>query len=162
MLDLHTGTLIWMLIAFSLVFIILKKFAWKPILNALKERESSIGEALQSAERARKEMENLHANNQKILEEAKRERDQILKEARNLKENIINEAKEKASEEADRIIQNASETIKSEKEAAVKEIKEQVTSLSILVAEKILQEKLAVDTEQKDMIDKYLHSIKLN
>jgi F-type H+-transporting ATPase subunit b len=158
----HTGTLIWMLIAFSAVFFLLKKFAWKPILNALKEREESIDEALKSAEYARKEMESLQVDNAKIIEKAKRERDQILNEARNLKDDMINEAKLKASEEADKIVKNASEIIKGEKAAAIKEIKEQVATLSVSIAEKILQEKLSSDDEQKEIIDKYLRNIKVN
>ena len=134
----HTGTIFWMLLAFSIVFFILKKFAWKPILTALKQREDSIEGALESAALARKEMENLQADNAKVLEEAKRERDLILKEARELKEEIVNEAKEKASDEADKIIKNASEAIKGERAAALKDIKEQVASFSIEIAEKIL------------------------
>ncbi len=158
----HTGTIIWMLIAFSIVFFLLKKFAWKPILTALKQREESIENALKSAELARQEMENLQADNAKIIEKAKRERDQILNEARNLKDDMINEAKLKASEEADKIVKNASEIIKGEKAAAIKEIKEQVATLSVLIAEKILQEKLSSDDEQKELIDKYLRNIKVN
>jgi F-type H+-transporting ATPase subunit b len=158
----HTGTIIWMLIAFSIVFFLLKKFAWKPILTALKQREESIENALKSAELARQEMENLQADNAKIIEKAKRERDHILSEARNLKDDMINEAKLKASEEADKIVKNASEIIKGEKAAAIKEIKEQVATLSVSIAEKILQEKLSSDDEQKEIIDKYLRNIKVN
>ncbi len=158
----HTGTIVWMLFAFSIVFFLLKKFAWKPILNALKERESSIDDALLSAEKAKKDMESLQANNEIIINEAKQEREQILKEARKLKDEIINEAKSKASTEAEKIIQNASEVIKSEKAAAIKEIKEQIATLSVVVAEKILQEKLGTESEQKEIIDKYLQSIKMN
>lgn len=158
----HTGTIIWMLLAFSIVFFLLKKFAWKPILSALKQREHTIEDALKSAELARIEMENLQSDNAKIIEEAKRERDHILKEARTLKEDIINEAKAKASEEAENVIKSASEVIKSEKAAAVKEIKEQVAILSVSIAEKILQEKLVSDEDQKELIDKYLKSIKMN
>lgn len=158
----HTGTIFWMLIAFSVVFFLLKKFAWKPILSALKQREDSIEEALKSAELARAEMENLQADNAKVIEEAKRERDQILKEARNLKEEIIEEAKSKASQEAEKIIQNATDAIKNEKAAAVKEVKEQIATFSVSIAEKILQERLASDNEQKELIDKYLRNIKMN
>lgn len=158
----HTGTIFWMLIAFSIVFFLLKKFAWKPILNALKQREDSIEDALKSAELARKEMENLQADNAKIIEEAKRERDQILKEARDLKEEIIEEAKSKAGQEAEKIIQNATDAIKSEKAAAVKDVKEQIATFSVSIAEKILQERLASDDEQKELIDKYLRNIKMN
>jgi F-type H+-transporting ATPase subunit b len=158
----HTGTVIWMLIAFSIVLFILKKFAWKPILNVLKAREESIEEALLSAERTKKEMRKIQAENEKILAEAKLERDKILKEARNLKDEIINEAKKKAVEESGKIIDNAREAIKSEKNAAVKEIREQIASFSVTIAEKILQEKLEETSEQKELIDKYLREINVN
>lgn len=158
----HTGTIIWMSIAFFAVFFILKKFAWKPILNALKAREDSIEEALLSAERARDEMQKLQANNEKIIAEAKVERDKLIKEARSLKDEIIEEAKKKAVEESDKIIAQAKENIKSEKAAALKEIKEQIADFSIHISEKIIQEKLEVTTEQKEIIDKYLHNIKVN
>lgn len=158
----HTGTIIWMSIAFFAVFFILKKFAWKPILNALKARENSIEEALLSAEKARDEMAKLHADNEKILAEGKIERDKIIKEARALKEEIIHEAKQKATEESDKMIALARESIKNEKAAAIKEIKEQIADFSIHISEKIIQEKLEVTTERKEIIDKYLHNIKVN
>lgn len=158
----ETGTMFWMLLAFTIVFLILKKFAWKPILGALKQREDSIKGALESAELARKEMQDLQADNEKILAEAKLERDKIIREARELKEEIMNEAKGKANEESERIIQNACDTINAERAAAIKEIKEQVATLSVAIAEKILQEKLENNSDQKELIDKYLKNIKLN
>ncbi|MBN1115612.1 MAG: F0F1 ATP synthase subunit B [Bacteroidales bacterium] len=158
----HTGTIIWMTIAFLVVFLVLKKFAWKPILNALKTRDESIGEALKSADRAREDMARLQADNENILAEARLERDKIIKEARDLKEEIIGEAKNKAVEEADKLIASARESIKNEKTAAIREIKEQIAEFSVLIAEKLLQEKLEQDTQQKDLINKYLHEIKIN
>lgn len=158
----HTGTVIWMLISFLTVFLILKKFAWKPILRALKSRDESIEEALLSADKARDEMAMLKADNEKILAEAKLERDRIIKEARELKDEIINEARSKAVEEADKLIASARVSIKNEKTAAVKEIKEQIADFSVLIAEKLLQEKLEQDVQQKDLISKYLHDIKIN
>jgi F-type H+-transporting ATPase subunit b len=158
----HFGTIIWMFIAFLVVFYVLKKFAWKPILNALKAREDSIEEALLSAEKARDEMQKLHADNEKILAEGKVERDKIIKEARELKEEIIIEAKQKASEEADKMIAQAKESIKNEKATAIKEIKEQIADFSIHIAEKIIEEKLEITSERKEIIDKYLHNIKVN
>lgn len=158
----HTGTIFWMLIAFTIVFIILKKFAWKPILNAIKAREDSISEALLSADKAKQEMQQLQANNEKIIAEAKLERDDIIKEARQLKESMIEDAKGKANEEADKMISKAREAIKSEKAAAIKEMKEEVAKLSVVIAEKILKEKLEADGEQKELIDKYLRDVKLN
>ncbi len=158
----HSGTIIWTTLAFLFVFFILKKYAWKPILNALKNREESIEEALMSAEKARDEMKKLQADNEKIIAEAKLERDKLIKEARNLKDEIIEEARKKATEESDKILAKAKENIKSEKAAAMKEIKEQIADFSVMVAEKIIQEKLEVTSERKELIDKYLHNIKVN
>lgn len=158
----HTGTIFWMIIAFSVVLFVLKKFAWKPILNALKARDESIEEALKSAEKARQDMAQLQSDNEKVLAEAKLERDKIIKEARELKDEIINEAKKRAAVESDKVIENAREVIKSEKSAAVKEIKEQVADLSIKIAEKILEHNLADITDQKDLIDKFLRETKVN
>ncbi len=158
----HTGTLIWMLISFSAVFIILKKFAWKPILNAIKAREDSIAKALKSADKAKEEMTRLQADNEKIIAKAKKESDKIVKEAQNLKSSIIDEAREKAGAEADLIIEKAREAIKKEKTAAIKEVKQEVAKLSVQIAEQILKEKLAPDNQQQELIDKYLRDLKLN
>ena len=158
----HTGTIIWMFIAFSIVFFILTKFAWKPILNAIKAREESISEALLSADKAKEEMQKLQADNEEIIAQAKLERDAILKEAREIKESIIEEAKSKASEEADKAIDKARQAIRNEKLAAIKSVKEEVSKLSVIIAEKILKEKLEPSDEQKVLIDKYLHDVKLN
>jgi len=158
----HTGTIIWMLIAFSTVFFILKKFAWKPILNAIKAREESIEDALQAAGKAKSEMLQLKADNEKIMAQARLERDNLLKEARSMKESIIEDARNKASLEADKEIEKAREAIKQEKAAAIKEVKEEIANLSVVVAEMILREKLAHGDEQKELIDKYLRDIKLN
>lgn len=158
----HTGTIIWMLIAFGTVFYLLTKFAWKPVLRALKQREDSIDRALKSAEQARSEMEKLQANNEKIIAEGKIERDKILKEARELKDTIINDAKIQATSEADRIIETAKNNIKSEKDVALIEIKEHAASLAIRMAEMLLHEKLASEKEQKELIDKLLRQVKTN
>lgn len=158
----HTGTIIWMLIAFGTVFYLLTKFAWKPVLGALKQREDSIERALKSAELARSEMEKLQANNEKIIAEGKLERDKILKEARDLKNTIIEDAKAQAVNEAEKIIGTAKNNIKAEKESALKEIKEHAASLSIHMAELLLHEKLASEKEQKELIDKLLRQVKTN
>jgi F-type H+-transporting ATPase subunit b len=107
----HTGTVIWMLIGFLTVFFLLKKFAWKPVLNALKQRENTIENALKSAENAKKEMERLNADNERIIAEAKLERDRIIKEARELKETIVIDAKEQANSEAEKLIETARNNI---------------------------------------------------
>ncbi len=158
----HTGTVIWMLIGFLAVFFLLKKFAWKPVLNALKHREESIENALRAADAAKQDMERLHIDNERIIAEAKQERDRIFKEARDLKETIVLDAKEQAISEAEKLIETARSNIKSEKNAAIKEIREYAVQLSVHIAEKLLQEKLAGDKEQKELIDKLLRDIKTN
>lgn len=156
------GTIFWMLIAFSAVFFLLKKFAWKPILSALKAREDSIDDALKAADAAKEEMQKLTADNEKIIAKAKKERDSIIKEARSLKDTMIEDAKENAIAEGDKIIEAARAAIKSEKELAIKGIKEHAALLSIQIAEKLLKEKLASDEEQKDLINKLLRDIETN
>lgn len=156
------GLLFWMLIMFVIVLWILKKFAWKPIMNALKDREMSIQEALMSADSARKEMEKLQADNEKIMAEARAERDTIIKDAKQAKDSMINEAKDQASDEAKKIIQAAMKEIENEKIAAIDEIKSKVAELSIEIAEKILREKLADNKKQKEMIEKLIKEFKPN
>ncbi|HRH02096.1 MAG: F0F1 ATP synthase subunit B [Bacteroidetes bacterium] len=156
------GLVFWMSITFLTVLLLLKKFAWKPILNMIKEREESIEKALSSAEKAKNEMASLKASNEKILSDAKLERDALLKEARELKESMINEAKGKASAEADKIVAAARETIANEKLAAITELKNQVATLSIEVAEKVLRQSLANDEKQKAYVKQLLDEVKLN
>jgi F-type H+-transporting ATPase subunit b len=156
------GTIFWMLLMFIIVLVVLKKFAWKPILNALDKREKSIEESLRSADRARKEMEQLKADNEKIIAQARVERDGMLKETKQLSEKILKEAREKAGVEAKRLIETAREQIENEKESAVTEIRNQVAELSVGIAEKILREKLKDGKQQKELIDKLLKDIKLN
>lgn len=156
------GLVFWMSITFLTVLLLLKKFAWKPILNMIKEREESIEKALSSAEKAKNEMASLNASNEKILSDAKLERDALLKEARELKESMINEAKGKASAEADKIVAAARETIANEKLAAITELKNQVATLSIEVAEKVLRQSLANDEKQKAYVKQLLDEVKLN
>ncbi len=156
------GTIFWTTIAFLFILLILRKFAWRPILTFLKEREFSIENALQTAEKARKEMSRLQLDNEKIIAEAKNEHDKILKEAREIKESIIEEAKEQAVNESKQLIEKARIGIQNEKINAMKEIKNQVTILSVEIAAKILQKKLSVDKEQQELIEKSLRDIKLN
>ena len=156
------GLLFWMLLMFGVVLWVLKKFAWKPILNALKNREYSIQEALTRVETARQEMKSLKADNEKVVAEARAERVQILKDAKEVKEEIIILAKEQATEEGKKMIKEAKEDIRNEKDSAIEEIKNQVTELSIKIAEKILRENLADKDNQKDLIDKWMKDIKLN
>ncbi len=158
----EVGLLFWMLLSFTIVLIILKKFAWKPILNSLKEREDSIADALHAAEQAREEMEKLRADNEAIIREARAEREKILQEAREIKIKIVEKAKEEASEEAHKMIELARVNIRNEEAKALEKIKEQVAELSIEIAGKILREKLADDAEQQKLVEKYLKDIQLN
>jgi F-type H+-transporting ATPase subunit b len=156
------GLLFWMVLTFLAVLYILKKFAWGPILSSLKEREDSIEEALESAQKAREEMGKLKSDNEKILAEARNERSQMLKEAKDLQLKMIEEAKQKASQEADKMIEAARRSIENEKEAAISEMKENIASLSVLIAEKILKKQLDDPQKQKELMDQYLKDIKLN
>ena len=156
------GLIFWMTITFLIVFLLLRKMAWKPILKALGDREKSIQDALDAAEKAKEEMAQLQANNEKILLEARNERDKLLKEARETKDSIINEAKGKAQQEADKIVQSARETIQTEKLAAMTELKNQVASLSIEIAEKIIKSELSSDEKQKALVKTMLNDVSLN
>lgn len=156
------GLVFWMIISFGVILFILKKFAWKPILDMLHAREQSIQEAIDSAKKARAEIASLKSDNEKIIVEAKTERDNILKEAREIREKMIAEAKEKASVEADKIVAIARENINNEKMAAITELKNQVAHLSIEIAEKILKQELTGKDKQKMIIDSLLHDVKMN
>jgi F-type H+-transporting ATPase subunit b len=153
------GLVFWTTIIFALFFIILKKFAWKPILNAVKARDEMIKGSLASAEKARKEMLKLQSDNEAILRKAREEREVILKEARNVRDKLIAEAKGKATEEAEKIVEKAKVGIEREKTKALSEIHEQVASLSIDIASKLLGEKLQKTEEQEKLINKYLKDI---
>jgi F-type H+-transporting ATPase subunit b len=157
-----TGLLIWMMITFLIVLILLRKFAWKPILKMIKDREDSIDGALKSAENAKLEMQNLKSDNEKILAQARNERDMMMKEARDMKDAIVGEAKGKAKEEADKILSSAREAIQNEKMAAITELKNQVALLSVEIAEKILKRELSDENKQKDLIGDLLKDTKLN
>ena len=156
------GTIFWMLLMFTTLLIILKKFAWKPILSALESREKSIEDSLRSAERAREEMEKLKADNEKIMAEARLERDNMLKDTKQISEKILSESRLKAHEEARLLIEATKKVIENEKTLAVDEIRRQIAGLSVDIAEKILQEKLKDDKQQKALVDKLLQDIKLN
>ena len=150
------GLMFWTVVIFILLLVILKKFAWKPILKAVDDRNNSITEALLSAEKAKAEMEQLSANNEKILQEARIERDSIIKEARAIKENTISEAKNKASIEAEKIILSAKEQISNEKMKAMTALKNEIADLSIQMAEKILKSELKDEKSQKKLIEETL------
>lgn len=153
------GTIFWTTFIFSIFFIVLKKFAWKPILTAVKAREDSIKDSLESAEKARGEMVKLQSDNALILKKAREEREVILKEARDARDLIMNEAKNKASEEAARLVEKARIGIEQEKQKALSEIREQVAVLSVDIASKILGEKLKETEEQSKMISSFIKDI---
>lgn len=156
------GLIIWMSVTFLTVLFLMAKFAWKPILKMIKDREHSIEEALASAEKAKAEMAALTSKNEQILAEGRMERDRLMKEAREIKEAIIAEAKSKAQAEAEKIMATARETIKNEKMAAITELKNQVAQLSIDIAENILKQELAGEDKQKALINTLLQDIKMN
>lgn len=158
----ESGLIIWQLIIFTIVLLILRKFAWKPILSALRAREDSISEALQSAEVARIEMESLKADNEKLLREAKAERDNILKDASKVANEIKETAKAEAQTISDKMVDDAKSSIEAEKKAALKEIKDQVAELSLQITEKVLRKELDNDKAQKGLIQDYMKDLGVN
>jgi F-type H+-transporting ATPase subunit b len=155
------GLFFWQTIVFLVLIFLMAKFAWKPILGAVKDREDSINNALASAENARKEMQNLHADNEKLLQEARMQRDAILKDARELKEKVIADASLEAQEKADRIVAQAQATIQNEKNAAMADIKNQVAALSIEIAEKVIRKELSSTDKQHQLVDEMLADVTL-
>jgi F-type H+-transporting ATPase subunit b len=156
------GLLFWMTLTFSILLFILGKYAWRPIMKMLHEREDSIEKALNAADEAKKEMLKLKAGNEQLLVEAKEERDALMRDARKVKESIIEEARVKANEEASRIIENARESIQFEKLAAINELKNQIASISIEIAEKLLGQELADKEKQQQLTEKLLKDVKIN
>jgi F-type H+-transporting ATPase subunit b len=156
------GLLFWMTLAFLLLLFILGKYAWKPIMKALKERETNIHDALHAADKAREEMKLLQFSNEQLLREAKNERDMILAEARKIRDSIIEESRGKGTEEAARIVQAARESIHNEKMAAMTDLKNQVAMMSLEVSRKLLKRELADPKKQEDFIRQLLDDIKFN
>lgn len=156
------GLIFWMIVSFSIILFLLKKFAWTPILGMIKEREESIEKALASAEKAKEEMKMLQSNNERILAEARTERELLLKDARDIREKMIAEAKGLASKEGERLLKSARENIQNEKMAAITELKNQVATLSIEIAEKILKSELSSDEKQKSLVNTLLKDVNLN
>jgi len=156
------GLIVWTTLVFCILFFLLAKFAWKPILKAVKERENFIKDALNSAEDAKRTIAKLKANNEELLNEARIERDVILKEAREIKEKILAESKNLAKVEAEKIIASARKSIQHEKMSAITDLKNQVAVLSIEIAEKILKDELSSADKQKAIIDNVIKDINLN
>jgi F-type H+-transporting ATPase subunit b len=156
------GMVFWSTLFFLVLLFILGKFAWPAILTAVKARNDSIRHALDAADRAKEEMAQLKADNERILAEAKEERDALLKEAKEVKDAMIADAKEKASEEAKKLVQNARESIQAEKVAAIHDMKIQMATLSVDIAEKILRSKLDNSKAQKELVVKLVNEADLN
>lgn len=156
------GLLFWTFISFAVLFFLLKKFAWKPIVGTVNDREQSIREALASAEAAKLEMLNLTADNERILQEARAEREVMMKEAREIKTKMIADAKDDAKEAGDKMITQAKSAIESEKKAAIAELKSQVASLSIEIAEKVVNQELSDKGKQLKLVEDLLGNAKLN
>jgi F-type H+-transporting ATPase subunit b len=156
------GTIFWAVLIFGIFFYILTKFAWKPILSALKQREDLIKGSLEAAENARREMIQLQSDNEAILQKAREEREDILKEARDVRDKLIGEAKVKATQEASKIVENAKTSIERERNRVLSEIHDQLATLSVDIASKLLGEQLCKSGEQEKLIKKYLDDIKIN
>jgi len=152
----------WTTLVFVLLLVLLRKYAWKPILNSVKDRETSIKNALEAAEKARMEMDDLQADNKKLVKEAREERDQLLKEAREAKEKIIAEASGEADAKANEMITRAKEAIEAEKQSALADIKTQMAEISIQIAEKVIKKELDDKNDQMKLVDGMLKDVKLN
>ena len=156
------GLMFWTTLVFLLLMFILAKFAWRPILNAVKDREDSINEALNSAEKAKSEMVALSSKNEDLLQEARLERDALMKEAREIREKMIADSKGIAKTEADKMIASARESIETEKAAAVADFKNQVSDFALDIAERIICTELSSDSKQQDLAKSLVKDIKLN
>ena len=158
----EVGLVIFQSIAFLILLFLLAKFAWKPVLGAIKEREQSIDEALNKAELARQEMARLSSQNEDLMKQAREERDQILKEAKALKDGIVNEDKTQAQAEGAKLIEKARIEIENQKKAALAELKGQVSALSLDIAERVLRSQLDDKAKQQELVNKLLKDVELN
>ncbi len=156
------GLVVFQSIAFLILLFLLAKFAWKPVLGAIKEREQSIDEALNKAELARQEMARLSSQNEDLMKQAREERDQILKEAKALKDGIVNEAKTQAQAEGAKLIEKARIEIENQKKAALAELKGQVSTLSLDIAERVLRAQLDDKAKQQELVNNLLKDVELN
>lgn len=157
-----TGLIIWQTFVFLLLVLLLARFAWKPILSSLKEREESIKNALETAEQARAEMARIQSDNEKLFKEAREERDKILKEAREASNRMKDEAQADAKKAADKIIDDARAAIQVEKQAALKDVRVQVAMFSLQVAEQLMKKNLSSDKAQKELVEGFIKELKLN
>lgn len=155
------GLFFWQTIIFVALILLLKKFAWKPILDSVNEREQGIKDALLSAEKAREEMASLQSDNELTLKKARAERDALLKEAREIKQKLIDDAKSEAKSEASKIIAQAKEAIQNEKNSAIVDLKNQMADLSVGIAEKVLQSKMSEDKAQMNLVQELIKDVTL-
>jgi len=160
--DFSLGLFFWQAVILVVLILLLVKFAWKPIMTSITEREEGIANAIASAEAARKEMQNLQADNQRILNEARAERDAMIKEAREIKDKMIADAKAEAAVQGEKMIEQAKAAIESEKNAAMAELKNQVSGFSLDIAEKILKNELSDKASQTSLVERMLEDVKLN
>lgn len=160
--DFSFGLFFWQLIILVVLILLMVKFAWKPIMESINSREEGITNALLAAENAKKDMQNLKADNEKLLAEARAERDMMIKEAREIKEKMINDAKSEAQVQGEKMIEQAKATIASEKNAAIADLKSQVGALSLEIAEKVLRGELANKETQTKLVEQMLGDAKLN
>jgi F-type H+-transporting ATPase subunit b len=157
-----TGLILWQTFVFLLLVLLLAKFAWKPILGSLKEREESIQQALDSAEKAKLEMASLKADNEKLLREAREERDKILRDAREAANRMHDQAQTDAKKNADKIIEDAKAIIQTEKNAALRDVKAQVAMFSLEIAERLIKNNLKEDKAQRELAETFIKDLKLN
>ncbi|MFI5451009.1 F0F1 ATP synthase subunit B [Pedobacter sp. UC225_61] len=158
----EVGLVVFQTIAFLLLMFLLGKFAWKPVLAAIKERESSIDDALNKAELAKQALAEMAAQNEDLMKQARAERDEILKEAKKLKDAIVNEAKTSAQTEGAKLIEKARIEIENQKKAALAELKGQVSTLSLDIAERVLRSQLDDKAKQQDLVTSLLKDVELN
>ena len=156
------GLLFWQTITFLALLLLLSRFAWKPIMNSLREREETIEGALRSAELARQEMTKLRADNERLLDEARAERDAMMRKAQQTADAIVEEAKNKAAAESNRIVESARAAILSERQAAIDDIRRQVATLSVDIAEKVIRRQINGDTQQRQLVDQFVKDIHLS
>lgn len=160
--EFSVGLFFWQSVIFLALLILLRRYAWKPILNAVNEREQKIADSLELAEKTKLEMQALQSQNENLLKEARAERDSIIKDAKETASRMVSESKVAAKAEADKIVAVARQTIEAEKAAAISELKTQVASFSIEIAEKVVRGELASDDKQKALADKLAGDINLN
>jgi F-type H+-transporting ATPase subunit b len=156
------GLFIWQTLIVVALILLLRKFAWKPILDTINDREEGIRSAMEAAEQARQEMQNLQADNERILKEARGERESLLKEARELRQKMIDEAKEEAKAQGEQLISQAKVAIESEKQAAISSLKNEVADLSLEIAERLTKEQLSSDKKQTELVQKLLKEVDFN